>query len=69
MIENQPRLIEPLLKAADVARTLNVSRTEAYRLMKSDIPSVRFGGSTIRVRSCDLEQYITDRLQKVGSSG
>jgi predicted DNA-binding transcriptional regulator AlpA len=54
----QARIIEPLLKAPDVAKLLNVSRTEAYRLMRSQIPTVRFGATTVRVRMVDLEDFI-----------
>lgn len=59
-IDNTPtqRKFEPLLKAAEVARLLNVSRTQAYRLMTTELPAVRFGGNTVRVRLVDLEKYI-----------
>jgi excisionase family DNA binding protein len=63
MNETQKLTIEPLLKAADVARYLNVSRTQAYRLMQEDIPVVRFGISTVRVRLSDLENFIEANLQ------
>lgn len=47
-----------LLKAADVAKRLNVSRSLAYQLMqRGDIPTVRFGGS-VRVKTSDLDEYI-----------
>jgi hypothetical protein len=52
----------PLLKACDVAKYLNVSRTEAYRLMGKDLPVVRFGTAIVRVRLCDLEEFIQKRL-------
>jgi predicted DNA-binding transcriptional regulator AlpA len=51
-----------LLKANDVARILGVSRTQAYRLMLTELPSVRFGGATVRVRPVDLEAYINKHL-------
>lgn len=47
-----------LLKASEVARRLAISRSLAYQLMlRGDIPTIRFGG-TVRVRDCDLEEYI-----------
>lgn len=54
----QARIIEPLLEAPDVAKLFSVSRTEAYRLMSSNIPVVRFGATTVRGRIVDLEEYI-----------
>lgn len=48
-----------LLKAEDIARILNISRTAAYRLMRGELPAVKFGGATVRVRPADLEAYIT----------
>lgn len=47
-----------LLRANEVASRLSISRSLAYQLMlRGDIPTVRFGG-TVRVRDCDLEEYI-----------
>ncbi len=47
-----------LLKANEVAGRLAISRSLAYQLMlRGDIPTVRFGG-IVRVRDCDLEEYI-----------
>ncbi len=47
-----------LLKAAEVAHRLNISRSQSYQLMQSgDLPTVRFGGN-VRVRESDLEEYI-----------
>lgn len=57
------QFIEPLLKAEEVARMLSVSKTQAYRLMLSELPAVRFGGNTVRVRLSDLEAYIAGHLQ------
>lgn len=54
--------IEPLLKASDVSKILNISRSTAYQLMKkNEIPTVKFGGNTIRVRLKDLEKFINNR--------
>ncbi len=58
--------IEPLLKAADIARVLQVSRTEAYRLMNSEIPTVRFGKQTVRVKLSDLQGFIESRTVQHG---
>lgn len=53
-------MIVSLLKAADVARILNISRSQAYQLMqRGDIPTVRMGRS-VRVREEDLERFILD---------
>ncbi|HBA92104.1 MAG TPA: hypothetical protein DCZ08_10290 [Anaerolineaceae bacterium] len=47
-----------LLRATDVAKQLSISRSLAYQLMlRGEIPTVRFGGS-VRVRECDLAEYI-----------
>ena len=48
---------DELLKASDIARILNVSRSFAYQLMRSDIPTVRLGRA-VRVRPQDLEDFI-----------
>jgi len=56
-----------LLRAVDVAQRLNISRAMAYRLMQQgDIPIVRVGHS-VRVRSCDLEDYIQVNFRPVTS--
>lgn len=47
-----------LIKATDIAERLQISRAKAYQLLKTgEIPTVRFGGS-VRVRECDLAEYI-----------
>ena len=47
-----------MLKATEVAKILNVSRSHAYKLMKTNqIPSIRIG-SARRVREIDLQNYI-----------
>lgn len=51
-----------LLKAKEVAERLNVSRSQAFALMRNgDIPTVRFGKLT-RVRPEDLEEFIQMNL-------
>lgn len=49
-----------LLNGDDLAEVLNISRTQAYRLMrKGDIKSIRFG-RLVRVHPKDLEQFILE---------
>jgi excisionase family DNA binding protein len=49
-----------LLKASEVAERLQISRTQAYRLMKiGEIPAVRVG-SSVRVKRSDLEEIIRE---------
>jgi len=58
-MENPPiNPIQRLLKGNDVAQILNVSRSQAYKLMQQDqIPTVRIGRS-VRVRYESLLQFI-----------
>ncbi len=52
--ESKPKL----LRANEVAQQLNISRSLAYQLMqRGEIPTVRFG-SSVRVRECDLKEYM-----------
>lgn len=52
-----------LLKLSQVAERLQISRTQAYRLAATgEIPSVRFGRATVRVRPEDLEWFIQASL-------
>jgi excisionase family DNA binding protein len=47
-----------LLKAKEVAEKLNISRSQAFALMRNEqIPVVRFG-RCVRVRPEDLEEFI-----------
>ena len=56
-------LSEPFLSCTDLARMLHISRSKAYGLVQSgEIPSVRIGTSSVRVRPSDLRAYITSRL-------
>ena len=59
MNSNQPAVnAEILLKAADVAERLNICRSMAYRLLKTNaIPTIRIG-QAVRVLPTDLEAYI-----------
>ena len=58
MIEAENTQSERLLKAADVAQILNISKAMAYRLIKQkEIPVVRICHA-VRVRPSDLETYI-----------
>lgn len=52
-----------LLKIAEVAAILQISRTSAYRLAASgELPSVRFSGATVRIRPEDLYKFIQANL-------
>lgn len=59
----KPDKLDPLLRAADVAQLLAVSRSSAYRLLREgQIPVVKFG-EIIRVRRSDIEAFIERSLQ------
>jgi excisionase family DNA binding protein len=47
-----------LLKAAEVARILNISRSLSYRLMQTGVMPVIRINNAIRVTLPDLEEYI-----------
>ena len=50
--------ISHLLKASEVAKYLQISKSSAYNLMKSgEIPVIRLG-KAVRVREQDLEVYL-----------
>jgi excisionase family DNA binding protein len=54
----EPPKIEKLLKANDVAKLLNISRSFAYQLLQTGaIPVIRLGKSC-RVKPQDLVEYI-----------
>ena len=56
-----------LLKEADIAKVLNISKSMAYRLMQTgEIPTVSIGNAK-RVRPIDLHNYITVNLTKASS--
>jgi excisionase family DNA binding protein len=56
------QLPDRLLKAAEIAEILNISKAYAYQLMKQgNIRTVKIGGA-VRVRPCDLEIYIEENL-------
>ena len=53
-----------LLKAKNVAEILNVSRPQAFALMKSgEIPTIRFG-RCVRVYEEDLEAFIEENSSR-----
>lgn len=53
---------ETLLKAPEIARILNISRSMAYRLMQQgEIRTIHIG-SARRVRYNDLQEYIRQQL-------
>ena len=48
----------PLLKAAEVAKALNISRSLVYRLIHTgEIPSIRIN-QAVRIHQDDLNRYI-----------
>ncbi len=54
-VQSLPKLLRP----AEVARILAISKTSCYRLLQDgDLPGVRFGGSTVRVKLDDLQRFI-----------
>lgn len=55
-----------LLKASDVAKIMSCSRTSAYRLMNTVLPSIRLGPGIVRVRKNDLFTYIESNLDDHG---
>jgi len=51
-----------LLKARDIAERLNISRSQAFTLMRNgDLSTVKFG-KLVRVREEDLENFIRANL-------
>lgn len=53
--------MQTLLTGNDVAKILNVSRSQAFTLMqRGDIPTIRIGRKNVRVRVEDLEWYIEE---------
>jgi excisionase family DNA binding protein len=60
---------EPLLKASQVAKILNISRAFAYQLMqKGVLPTVKILGAR-RVRPEDLDRYIRESVSQSGQKG
>ncbi len=56
-------MVVTLLKPQAVADALAISRRQAYQLMQQgDIPTVRIGRRSVRVRPQDLELYIQRNL-------
>jgi excisionase family DNA binding protein len=59
-------MTDRLLKGGDVATVLGISRSLAYRMMRTgEIQSIRFGRS-IRVRPEALERFLQERTMKNG---
>lgn len=59
LIPTEKTTFPNLLRPAEVAKALAVSRTQVYRLLASgELPSLHFGGRTVRVRPSDLERFI-----------
>ena len=56
--------LPPLLKGKEVAELLNISRSQAYNLMRTGaIPTIRFG-RCVRVRRSDLESFIRENIHR-----
>jgi len=53
-----------MLKAADVARELNISRTAAYQLMH-ELGPVRFGERGIRLPAERLKRFVESQRRRV----
>ncbi len=54
---------DKLLKAAEVAEKLDISKSKAYQLMqRGEIPTVHLG-QAVRVRQQDLEEFINSQLK------
>lgn len=57
-------MITKLLRGNDIAIVLNISRSQAFSLMRNgELPTVRFG-RLVRVRPEDLETFIAKNLTK-----
>jgi excisionase family DNA binding protein len=55
-----------LLKGEEVAEILNVSRAQAFNLMRAGkIPSIRVGHN-VRVEEADLDEYIKSNKSSTG---
>jgi excisionase family DNA binding protein len=53
-----------LLKAIEIAKILQISRSTAYQMMlRNDIPTVHIG-KAVRVRQSDLDEFINQRGHK-----
>ena len=64
MVNKNDGLPERLLKATEVAKILNISRTFAYQLMnKGNIATVIILGAK-RVRPEDLDRFIQENISK-----
>ncbi len=56
---------ERLLKAADIARILNISKALAYRLIqRGEIPVIRISHA-VRIKRSDLEDYVKKCRERV----
>ena len=59
------------MKANEVASILQVSRTQAYKLMAiGDLPcGGDLGGQTVRVKQGDLDRFISDHSSRQSGQG
>lgn len=61
--------MDPLLTGNEVAKILNVSRSQVFILMqRGEIPTIYIGNKNVRVSIQDLEQYIEKNRNKRNKS-
>ncbi len=59
--------LDVLLRGSEVARILNISRSQAYALIqRGELPSIRLGSRAVRVTPTDLEAFIAQRRWTCG---
>lgn len=57
-----------LLTVAEVARTLQIGRRQAWEMVwRGDLPVVRLGPRTIRVARVVLQRYVVERSRPYGT--
>jgi predicted DNA-binding transcriptional regulator AlpA len=56
------------LRAVEVARRLNISKSAAYRLMRESLPSYWFGPGVVRVLDADLDRFIQNSVALRGEN-
>ena len=64
MNERRENEIPKLLKADEVAETLNIGRSTVYQMLRrNEIPCIRIGRA-VRVRQEDLESFIDQGVEE-----
>jgi excisionase family DNA binding protein len=62
--QNNPVIIEKLLKPSEVASYLNLSKSFTYHLLQIHaIPTVRVGNA-VRIRPDDLREFIRQNIHR-----